>query len=148
MLSLEEAATIDENWNDEFLESFKQPKTAKSLWGDMYFFLIGDPMKQKNNKIRDFIKKINEKKDELSPSLNSRKKHDYRSSSYIKFKKTSLKKVNFWNSKNISVKKSSAIRTSRKEVLLPRIEHEFRQLVKTELKQAVRLKSMLVFYNL
>lgn len=61
----------------------------------MYFFLIGDPMKQKNNKIRDFIKKINEKKDELSPSLNSRKKHDYRSSSYIKFKKTSLKKVNF-----------------------------------------------------
>ena len=57
MSDLQEFADSLERYEGDFLSTIKQPKSAKSLWADIYFYLIGDPMKTKDNKIRAYIKK-------------------------------------------------------------------------------------------
>ena len=46
-----------ERYDGDFLSTLKDQRTSKSLWADIYFYLIGDPMKTKDNKIRAYIKR-------------------------------------------------------------------------------------------
>ena len=48
--------TLDQ-YPDDFINTFKEQTTPKKLWNDLYFFVIGDPMKEKTNKVRSYIKK-------------------------------------------------------------------------------------------
>jgi hypothetical protein len=56
MLNVGEIPENVTTYDGDFLSTLREPKSAKALWADVYFYLIGDPMKQKNNKIRNYIK--------------------------------------------------------------------------------------------
>lgn len=43
-------------YQGDFLSTFREPRSSKKMWNDLYFYVLGDPMKTKDNRIRTYIK--------------------------------------------------------------------------------------------
>lgn len=56
MESLAEHAKDLQQYEGDFLSTLRGQRDGKALWRDIYFYVLGDPMKQKTNKIRTYIK--------------------------------------------------------------------------------------------
>jgi hypothetical protein len=132
MLTLEEAAEIEEHFNDEFSNYFKPQRTSNSLWADMYFYVLGDPMKQKDNKIRAYIKKEIQNKTNIRKKKISKKQ--FNALKYITPGKDTKKSVVFSDMKLDRKLEKSAEKTSRE------LSSDHRIRIKKIQKSASRLK--------
>ena len=105
MSDLQEFADSLERYEGDFLSTIKQPKSAKSLWADIYFYLIGDPMKTKDNKIRAYIKR------ELEDNEGKEKKryNKFRHFSFKPIKQSDKKQVKFYNLSDLPRKETTKI---------------------------------------
>lgn len=143
-LSLEEIADGYNQTEGDFLSSLKEPKSAKGLWAEMYFYLIGDPMKQKDNKVRSYIK--------TQLATKSMGRSERKRKQYITFKSgstkkiSSSKKVTFHDEKSVFNKRPIP-KSSRKEIL-PFIENEFKKLSMSESKNKLRLRSKINLFRI
>lgn len=120
MLNLAEVADKLENYDGDFLSSLREKKTGKDLWSDVYFYVIGDPMKQKTNKLRTYIKEQLDIKN--SPVTKARNYNNHHHLTSIKRKST--KKVHFHDINSINSRKS-VLKTHR-DLELSKIEDEVR----------------------
>jgi hypothetical protein len=145
MLTLEEAAEIEEHFNDEFSNYFKPQRTSNSLWADMYFYVIGDPMKQKDNKIRAYIKKEIQNKTNIRKKKISKKQ--FNALKYITPRKDTKKSVVFSDMKLDRKSEKSAEKTSR-ENYLPDMESEFKKFQKSASRLKLHVKVILILISL
>lgn len=69
MDSLKESAEGLGHFKGDFLSTLKEEKDGKALWRDLYFYVIGDPMKDKANRVRRYIKTELQRKSTLNHEL-------------------------------------------------------------------------------
>ena len=106
MQSLQEVAETCPTCEGDFLSSIREPKSGKALWRDMYFYVLGDPMKNKTNKIRAYIQQELEHKFKPKPR-HSTMKLSKKYYSRTPFKQKSSKKVVFHDEANLILRKSA-----------------------------------------
>ncbi|CAI2375625.1 unnamed protein product [Moneuplotes crassus] len=121
MDSLKESAEGLGHFKGDFLSTLKEEKDSKALWRDLYFYVIGDPMKDKANRVRRYIKTELKRKATLNQEMTKHKKMNIRSVRYKKSSKKVVRKPSSKRKPRLDPHKDSKIG-------LPNIEEEIQML--------------------
>lgn len=131
MLNLQQVAESVNDPGNGLLQQLKGSETSKSKWADLYFYLIGDPMQQKDNKVRTYIKK------QLTIKEKTRLKNRYRQNrSVVLEPKTTRSKKQVTFKDSYEAPPPGTLESSRNHVLPEPLD-----LVRNKSKELLKLRS-------